>query len=230
LGVHKVKKVMIAVDIINHMIPPLKLKDTGKRAMVWMEELRVQLLPVTDQGRFLGFLTEEIILESNDDSLLIAQYDLEGNTCFLRENNHIYDVIRVASQNDLSTVAVLNDADAFVGVIAMEDTLKAIASNSALQESGAVIVLQIPSIDFSLAEISRIVEGENARILSTSAAKDNKDHSLLTITLKLNQTEVSHIIATLERFGYQIIGRFQEEGINTNEQDRYNMLMKYLNI
>lgn len=230
MGVHKVKKTMIAADIINHMIPPLKLKDTGKRAMVWMEELRVQLLPVTDQGRFLGFLTEEIILESNDDSLLIAQYDLEGNTCFLRENNHIYDVIRVASQNDLSTVAVLNDADAFVGVIAMEDTLKAIASNSALQESGAVIVLQIPSIDFSLAEISRIVEGENARILSTSAAKDNKDHSLLTITLKLNQTEVSHIIATLERFGYQIIGRFQEEGINTNEQDRYNMLMKYLNI
>lgn len=230
MGVHKVKKAMIAADIINHMIPPLKLKDTGKRAMVWMEELRVQLLPVTDQGRFLGFLTEEIILESNDDSLLIAQYDLEGNTCFLRENNHIYDVIRVASQNDLSTVAVLNDADAFVGVIAMEDTVKAIASNSALQESGAVIVLQIPSIDFSLAEISRIVEGENARILSTSAAKDNKDHSLLTITLKLNQTEVSHIIATLERFGYQIIGRFQEEGINTNEQDRYNMLMKYLNI
>lgn len=221
---------MIAADIINHMIPPLKLKDTGKRALVWMEELRVQLLPVTDKGSFLGFLTEDVILESNDDSLSIVDYDLEGRSCYVRENNHIYDVIRVASENDLSTVAVLNDADVFVGVIGMEDTVKAIANNSALQEIGAVIVLQIPSIDFSLAEISRIVEGENARILSTSAAKDDKDHSLLTLTLKLNQTEVSHIIATLERFGYRIIGRFQEEGINTNEQDRYNMLMKYLNI
>ncbi len=221
---------MIAADIINHMIPPLKLKDTGKRALVWMEELRVRLLPVTDKGSFLGFLTEDVILESNDKALSIADYDLEGRNCYVRENNHMYDVIRVASENDLSTVAVLNDADVFVGVIGMEDTVKAIANHSALQEIGAVIVLQIPSIDFSLAEISRIVEGENARILSTSAAKDDKDHSLLTLTLKLNQTEVSHIIATLERFGYRIIGRFQEEGIKTNEQDRYNMLMKYLNI
>lgn len=221
---------MIAADIINHMIPPLKMKDTGKRALVWMEELRVRLLPVTDKSRFLGFLSEEIILESNNDALTIAEYELEGSTCFVRENHHIYDVIRVASENDLSTVAVLNESDAFVGVIGIEDTVKAITNNSALQESGAVIVLQIPSIDFSLAEISRIVEGENARILSTSAAKDDEDHSLLTLTLKLNQTEVSHIIATLERFGYRIIGRFQEEGINTNEQDRYNMLMKYLNI
>lgn len=178
----------------------------------------------------MGFLTEDVILESNDKALSIADYDLEGRNCYVRENNHMYDVIRVASENDLSTVAVLNDADVFVGVIGMEDTVKAIANHSALQEIGAVIVLQIPSIDFSLAEISRIVEGENARILSTSAAKDDKDHSLLTLTLKLNQTEVSHIIATLERFGYRIIGRFQEEGIKTNEQDRYNMLMKYLNI
>ncbi|RKQ50903.1 CBS domain protein [Roseivirga pacifica] len=221
---------MTATELINHMIPPLKPTDNGHKAIVWMEELRVNQLPVIERGKFKGFITEEIILEENDSSIPISEYELEGQECFVTEDQHFYDVIRVASLHELQMVTVINSHGNFEGVIAIEDTIQAFAESTAVQEPGAILVLLMNQRDYSLAEISRLIESENAKILSSTVNSDAKDHSMLRVTLKLNITEVSHITASLERFGYKIIGRFQEEEIKSNDQERFDMLMRYLNI
>jgi len=221
---------MIAVELINHMIPPLKPTDDGHKAMVWMEELRMNQLPVIEKGAFKGFITEEIILEDNDKTKPVDEYELDGLDCFVSTDQHFYDVIKAATDNELQMVAVLDANGHFEGVISVEDTINAFAESTAVQEPGAILVMLMNQRDYSLAEISRIVEGENARILSAAVNSDPKDMSLLRVTLKLNKTEVSHITASLERFGYKIIGRFQEEEIKSNDQERYDLLMRYLNI
>ena len=212
------------------MIPPLKLTDDGHKAIVWMEELRTNQLPVIEKGRFLGFITEEIILEENNSKLLVSNYYLEGEDCFVLENQHFYDVIRAAVDHDLQMVSVLSESGSFQGVIGLEDTISAFAESTAVQEPGAILVLSMNHRDYSLAEISRLVEGEGVRVLSSTVNSDTKDSTLLRVTLKLNKTEVSHITAALERFGYKIIGRFQEEQIKSNDQERFDLLMRYLNI
>lgn len=221
---------MVAADLINHMIPPLKLTDDGNKAIIWMEELRTNQLPVIEKGRFLGFITEDIILEDNDPKKTISEYELEDQGCMVLEHQHFYDVIRMASDFDSQMVAVLGATGAFLGVVGIEDTIRAIADSTAVQDQGAILVLLVNHRDYSLAEISRLIEGENARILSVAVASDVSDSSKLRVTLKLNQNEVSHIVASLERFGYKIIGRFQEEEVKSNDKERFDMLMKYLNI
>lgn len=212
------------------MIPPLKPTDNGHKAIVWMEELRVNQLPVIEKGRFKGFITEEIILEENDSSIPISEYELDGLDCFVTEDQHFYDVIRVASLHELQMVTVINSQGGFEGVIAIEDTIQAFAESTAVQEPGAILVLLMNQRDYSLSEISRLIESENGKVLSSTVHSDAKDHSLLRVTLKLNITEVSHITASLERFGYKIIGRFQEEEVKSNDQERFDLLMRYLNI
>ena len=221
---------MVAAELINHMIPPLKPSDDGNKAIVWMEELRTNQLPVIEKGKFLGFITEEIILEENDLKRLIRDFELEGKECFVMENQHFYDVIKVATEYEYQMVAVLSEPGVFEGVIAIEDTINAFAESTAVQEPGAILVLLMNQRDYSLAEISRLIEAENARVLSSTINSDPKDMSLLRVTLKLNMTEISHITASLERFGYRIIGRFQEEEIKSNDQERFDLLMRYLNI
>lgn len=221
---------MVALELINHMIPPLKPTDDGHKAIVWMEELRMNQLPVIEKGRFLGFVTEEIILEENDSKQPVNQYDLEGEQCFVTEHQHFYDVIKVASEYELQLVAVLSETGMFQGVIALEDTISAFAESTAVQEPGAILVLLMNQRDYSLAEISRLIEAESVKILSSTVNSDPKDSAKLRVTLKLNKTEVSHITASLERFGYQIIGRFQEDEIKSNDQERFDLLMRYLNI
>jgi len=221
---------MIALELINHMIPPLKPTDNGHKAMVWMEELRTNQLPVVERGVFRGFITDEVILEENDNTKSVVDYELEGTQCFVTTDQHFYDVIKAATDHDLQMVAVLNATGQFEGVIGLENTINAFAESTAVQEPGGILVMLMNQRDYSLAEISRLVEGENARILSAAVNTDPKDMSLLRVTLKLNQTEISHITASLERFGYKIIGRFQEEQIKSNDQERYDLLMRYLNI
>ena len=46
--------------------------------------------------------------------------------------------------------------------------------------------------------------------------------------VKINKTDLSHITATLERFGYKIIARFHETKHTATEQERLDILMKYL--
>ncbi len=94
--------------VINHMIPPLKPTDDGHKAMVWMEELRANQLPVVEKGRFLGFLSEEIILEENDKTMRVTEYDLYGEQCFVYNHQHFYDIIKLASEYEIQLVAVLN--------------------------------------------------------------------------------------------------------------------------
>lgn len=221
---------MVAADLINHMIPPLKPTDDGEKAIIWMEELRTNQLPVIEKGRFLGFISEDIILEDNDPKKLVKEYELEDQSCMVMEHQHFYDIIRMASDFDTQMVAVVSSSGSFLGVVGLEDTIRAIADSTAVQDQGAILVLLVNYRDYSLAEISRLIEGENARVLSVAVGREPSDNSMLRVTLKINQTEVSHIAASLERFGYRIIGKFQEEESKSNDRERFDMLMKYLNI
>jgi len=67
---------MVARELINHMIPPLKKNDLAKKATAWMEKLRINQLPVIENGIYCGLISEELILEDNDNSKAVAEYDL----------------------------------------------------------------------------------------------------------------------------------------------------------
>ena len=95
---------------------------------------------------------------------------------------------------------------------------------------GAVIVLEMNAHDYSLAQIARIVEDNDAKILSshvTSLANSFK----IEVTLKINQTDMSSIIRSFMRFDYTIKASFQ--GKNRYEdvlRENYDQFMLYLNV
>jgi acetoin utilization protein AcuB len=61
--------------------------------------------------------------------------------------------------------------------------------------------------------------------------EDPLDKGKIKLTLKINQEDLSRVIATLERFNYRIIARYQESRTDpNNEKERLDMLMRYLNI
>lgn len=222
---------MIAEELINHMIPPLKVTDDAHKAIVWMEEFRCNHLPVVDNGRLLGFISEEIILESNDIERPLASFNLAGRDCVVHLETHVFDILRVASDNKLQIVAVLNEDEVYAGVITVQDVMTSFAQSAAVQMPGGILVLSMNLIDYSLAEIARYVEENKAKIISCMMVEDTMDKGKIKVTLKINQEDLSRIVATLERFGYRVIGRYQEKRANTeNEKDRIDMLMRYLNI
>lgn len=216
------------LDLLNDMIPPLKVTDEASKALVWMEELRLDYLPVVEKQKFLGFLSEDIIIDENDDSKNVGEYFIDGAECFIYQNQHIYDAVKKATDYDFKMVAVLNEDNTYKGVLLLSDLLSVFSQSAFIQSPGGIIVLSISQIDYSLSEISRLIETNEARILGSSINIDNNDPTKFRLTLKVNREDVTHIIATLERFSYKVIAKYHEAASITNEKERLDLLLRYL--
>jgi CBS domain-containing protein len=212
------------------MIPPLKGSDDAHKAIVWMEEFRCNYMPVVDNSKLLGFISEEIILEKNEIDKEVKDFNLVGKNCYVHLDTHFYDILKVAAEHKLHLVAVLNEEEQYTGVITVQDTLTSFAQTAAVQMPGAILVLSMNFIDYSLSEISRLIEENHAKILSSIIKEDPLDPGKIRLTVKLNQLDLSRIVATLERFGYKVIGRYQEAKPVENEKERIDMLLRYLDI
>ena len=221
---------MIAEELINQMIPPLKISDTAQKAKTWMEELHLYQLPVVEDLHYKGLVSEERLLESDDLSVKLSLIKLESENIFVKAGTHFYDVVKLALKNKMQVIAVLDDNSEFLGVISVNDTASAIAQMFASQGPGGIIVLALKEIDYSLSQISRLVESNDSKILSSFVVTDERDPSYIKVTLKLNRSDLTRIIATFERYDYRIVAHFQESELISADKDRLDMLFKYLNI
>ncbi|HTE32148.1 MAG TPA: CBS domain-containing protein [Chryseolinea sp.] len=221
---------MIAEDLINHMIPPLKGTDDAHKAIVWMEEFRCNYMPVVEDGKLLGFISEEIILETNEIDKSVKDFNLVGQHCYVQLDTHFYDILKVAADNKLQVVAVLNEEQSYCGLITVQDTLTSFAQTAAVQLPGGILVLSMNHVDYSLSEISRLIEENHAKVLSSIVKEDPLDPAKLRLTLKINQVDLMRIVATLERFNYRVIGRYKESKPIGDGKERIDMLLRYLDI
>ena len=221
---------MVAEELINHMIPPLKVTDDAHKAVVWMEELRCNELPVVENRKFLGLISEEMILESNDIERPISDFDLIAEESLVISNTHFYNIIKTALDNKVQMVAVHDEEGNYTGIITVQDIITAFAQSAAVQLPGGIIVLSMSQRDYSLAEISRLVEENNAKVINSNVKIDPLDADKIKVTLKINDTDLTRIIATLERFEYKIIARFQDMDVTNMDKEKIDMLFKYLEI
>ncbi len=221
---------MQAYQLINNMIPPLKPTDKVKMGLTWMEEIRTNVLPVVEEGVFKGFITDEMIYNLNEPDLLVGDVDMDNVGCYVFRDKHIYDVLKVSSEFHLTMVAILDRGNLYEGVVTIEDAIAAFADTLSIQTSGGVLILSMLMTEYSLFEIARVVESENAKILSSFITSDPLDDNKIKVTLKVDQPELRHLKATLERFGYKVIDHYQEEVAISQEQDRLGNLLRFLDI
>ncbi|MCC9136395.1 CBS domain-containing protein [Pontibacter silvestris] len=221
---------MIAEELINQMIPPLKLYDTVEKALRWMDEFRVNELPVVRNRKYLGLASEASLIEMSDRSLVLKDIELDFQDVHVMHFQHFYDVMEAAIRNKIQVVPVLDEEQDYMGIITINDTLAAFGQMSALQGQGSILVLSMAERDYSLGQISRLIEEENAKILSAYVSPDEIDPYQIKLTLKLNRTDLSRIIATLERFDYRITAQYNDGNDYDVGRDRLDMLFKYLDI
>ena len=222
-------KTMIAENLIDDEIPFLKETDTGLSALSLLEEYKVEELPLVDDGNYLGLVSEEVLLDFEliEGALKSLNIDL-FKPCALF-NDHIYEVIRKICDENLTTIPVLDEHQKYVGTITIRSLIHNISEIESLMTQGGIIKLEMNIHDYSLAEISRLVESNNAKITNLYITS-HPDSKKLWVTFKVNTTDLSRIIQTLNRFDYQIAASFFQ---NPNEDDlkkRFDGFMRYLNI
>ncbi|MGB3618057.1 MAG: CBS domain-containing protein [Catalinimonas sp.] len=221
---------MTAENLINPLIPALKSTDPVRRALAWMEEFSLRQLPVIDQRHFVGMATDTDLVDTNDPEALLGTLVLGGQYAHVQYRQHFYEVLRLAIDHGTHAVAVLDEDGFYAGLITVKDTITAFARSYAVQTRGGILVMALDERDYSLSEISRLVESNNAKILSAFVGEEEVYPRRLRLTLKINQTDLSHVAATFERFGYQITAQFSEAEVQETEKERLDILLRYLDI
>lgn len=221
---------MTIAEIINHDLPILKPSDTVGNALNWMEENRIGQLVVVDAGKYAGIVSEDILMDYDED-MQLTDVMLQFSKVTLSDYQHIYESLGLISKHHLQVIGIVDEEENFVGIITASDVYIKFGELLGSQEPGAVLVISIKNRDYSLAEISRLVESDNAKILSSYFTGNTYlSNDSASLTLKINRESITSIVATLERFGYIVEASYAHEPIESIEQERYNMLMKYLSV
>jgi len=194
-----------------------------------MEVFRVKHMPIVNHREFLGLIADSDIYDLNDPDEPVGNHKLSLQKPYVKEEQHIYEVIELLSRLELTLVPVLNEEKQYLGVITQEDLTRKFAHLSAMQQPGGIIELEMNQHDYSLSEISQIIESNNGRILSLYVAS-SEDQSRLRVTLKINLTDLTSVLETLNRYNYTVVSsHMNTEDLDDFYQERFDVFLKYLN-
>tara|TARA_R110002049_G_scaffold25788_2_gene90129 strand:+ start:2844 stop:3506 length:663 start_codon:yes stop_codon:yes gene_type:complete len=220
---------MLAIEVITDEIPPLKISDTGDKALSWMEEFKVYELPIVSESKFIGLITENDLLDMNTLSISLSEITTPLERPSVYGHDHIYSVISTMSEHRLSIVAVIDEQGNYLGMISQKDLIKNISSIAAFKEPGGILELEMNTNDYSLVEIANIIESNGGKVLS-SYVKSKPDSTKIEVTVKTNKDDLSGILQTFSRYEYTIIASFDKSGSADDLKQRYDAFMHYLNI
>ncbi len=220
---------MIARELITDEIPPLRITDTGLKALTWMDEFKVAHLPVVKKTEYMGLISDTDVLDMEHAEEPLKNQKLQLIRPFVYENVHIYDVMRLIADLKLSVVPVLDVNDKYLGLTHVHHLIKVITKTAALESPGGIIVLEVAYIDYSLSEIAQIVEGNESKILSVYVTSV-PNSTMLEVTLKVNRQDLSRILQTFHRYEYTVKASYHENMFGDDMRNRYESFMNFLNI
>jgi CBS domain-containing protein len=220
---------MLAKQLISESVMSLRTSDTGADALIFMDEYRVSHLPIVNNQDFLGLISDSDVYNRNSFDEPVGDHQLSLSQAYILENQHIYDVIRTFSSLKLTILPVLDEKKKYLGCITLGKLVQTLAETYSINNPGGIIVLEINDKDYVLTEIARIVESNDAKILSLYITSYS-DSTKLDVTLKVNRIDVAPILQTFTRFNYIIKASFTEDNYFESLKERFDSLMNYLNI
>jgi acetoin utilization protein AcuB len=220
---------MLIKDLITHEVPALKPVDTIEQALDWMEEFKVNHLPVLTSKKLTGIVSEEDLQALHDNGGRIGDHQFRYLRPIIHPSQHAFDAIKLMSSLQLSLLPVLDEDDNYMGCVTQKSVLDKMAGLSAVMEQGGIIELELNKNDYSLTQIASIVESNDAKILSCYVTS-LPDSTKIEVTLKINREDLTRILQTFNRYNYNVKASYHQAGYEDDLKNRFNEFMRFLDI
>lgn len=221
---------MIMTDINDYITNDYKAinsKETIAEVQDFFAEVSYSHFSVIDEGIYIGCIAaDDIETFDSDKKVSDYKYTLEG--FFARKNMIWLDVLEVFAKNHTNIVPVLDEENNYTGYYELEDIVKFFHETPFLKEQGGIIIIEKSILDYSMSQITQIVESNNGKLLGLFVSEASADK--IQITLKIALGGMNEIIQTFRRYNYEIISEHQEDNYLNNLKERSEYLDKYLNM
>lgn len=112
----------------------------------------------------------------------------------------------------------------------MEPTIKDMLLKQLEANEACLIQLEMGAYDYSLSEIARIVEENDAKILGLTVDTIPEDPGRIVVSILVNKADCTAVIKSFYRYNYNILNTYSSPEENSDLLDRYSLLMRYLNV
>lgn len=208
--------------------PPLHLTDSVGVALQLMEDYEVQHLPVIDADNYVGLIARDDI-EEMPPQVILQTISFQIFKIAINSSEHFLTAIPLLTNMGVSFLPVLNEGHQLLGELTKDELLKAISILINANQQTGIIEAEIERLHFSMSELIRIVESNDASITSLYIQEGNYEKNIL-ITMKLNRLNIADVIASLQQYNYQINYFFGEDDYQQELKENYDLLMTYLNM
>jgi acetoin utilization protein AcuB len=220
---------MRASELLSSDFPVLRPEDSLEKAVNIFHDHCICHVPVVSQDILEGLLPVDLLLGIPDHGKLISDFKSDYIFTYVHPDQHALDVFEIMARQGLSAVAVLDEQQHYLGIVSMNKLVTLLSDFYSFKKVGGIIVIKVGMRDYDLSEISRIVESNNAKILVLYLDSDDENASY-DITIKMDTIDISHILATFERFQYEVKYSYPSSLQKDQIQDRYDFLMKMFDL
>lgn len=214
-------------DYITNDFKAIDIQETIGVVQDFFDDLTFSHFPIIEEGIYIGSIVADDV-ETFDSDKKISDYKYTLEHFFARTNMIWLDVLEVFAKNHSNLVPILDENNKYIGYYEIEDVIKFFHETPFLKEQGALIVVSKEAIDYSMSQITQIVESNNSKLLGLFIS--NSTASTIEVTLKINSGSLNEIIQTFRRYNYEIISEHNEDNYINNLKERSDYLDKYLNI
>ena len=220
---------MKAIELIQNDIPPVRINETIEKALNWMDEFKLNHIPVVNKTEYVGLLSDDMVYDHNQLKDPISNINFLGKQQSILENAHFFQVMSLISNYNLSVVPVCDEQRNYKGSISTKKLINVFSKQSGFNRNGAVITLLVNDFDYQLSQIAQIIESNGAKIISLYS-ENLESNNQLKLTIKISDGKLGAVLQTFSRYDYTVQDVFSDDEINNQSKQRYDHLMKYLNV
>lgn len=217
---------MFIKEYISKDYPIFNVEDSVMKAIEWVEDFGFTHIFLHRQGVFLGALSYHILYEYEEATLGNLEIHLEKFA--LQEDANMMDSVKLFYTFNTDIIPIIGKNQKYLGYISYDDVFNEFSKYPLFSENGAIIIIQTTHTQYSLAEVTRIVEENNEKLYGCFISSMNEDY--VQITLKTSNRNLNFIEESFERYGYIIVHKYYKNEKEELLKNRFDFFQKYLQI
>lgn len=220
---------MLCRQLLSQTLPFLRPTDTVFQALNVMADHQVLHLPLVEGVDYVGLISESALQGVEDDQTILQDWTGLWQPLSVKAEDHLLMAVQLAADQHLTVIPVVTNERELIGTLLPSDLIRALASFLRLEEPGGLLVLEMEPKQYAFSEMSRLVETHDAQITQLNT-RILPDTGQLAVTIRINKPEISDIVATFQRYEYNVVCFFGEELYTNQLRSNYDNLMTYLNV
>jgi len=208
---------MLVKDIMTRELITVKSTETIREAMAKSHERRIRHLPVVDEGKLIGIVSDRDLRYACP-----SPYSGENGPCWQIKvkdvmqkkviTAHPLDPVEEAAkmmlENRVGCLPVLLE-DELVGIVTQGDIVMAFAELMGVYKRSSRIEVRVPDQPGMLAEVSQIMKELNINVVSVFLAPKT-ENGFKTLILRIETMNTKPVIDRLRAKGFDVVNPFGE--------------------